>query len=204
MRHICMLVFSLMFGASAYGQNDKVVGSLGLFKFTQSTEGENSNDVEVKTETDYQFVHLGFCYVTNQICLGLRYLDATIVEKDTYSDANYEWANGTSSIKYSGFGVKIGFSGDIGLILHYSLMLTPTMVVEDARTWSESTVTYNVKNASIIDVGYGFEVNNLRVGPLFSIIDFAADTYDDDDEQDVESPRTDSFLAPHIAFWIDF
>lgn len=191
---------------SAHGAGDKATGSIAVFKFIQETENADpeAGYSSLKQKQDYQFIDVGFCYTMGSICLGAKYLDATIASETTVVfNGSSTPSTSESETKLGGIGLKLGLSHE-AFIAHYSFMLQKNMSVSNVQTFSTSTVEYNVDSASVIDVGYGFKVNKLRFGPMFSVIDYAVDSYTDSSNNTVEVDLKMNYLAPYFALWIDF
>lgn len=203
---IFLISFGLSLNISALGAGDKITFSVAAFKFIEGVEvpdDNNSSLDSVETTQDYQFIDVGVCYNMSFFCLGLKYIDSTITHETTYHWSNGATSQITTDREFGGLGLKIGFTGD-NLIAHGSYLIDPTLNETTQIGFASNTHTYNVTQAVIFDVGYGFKMKSLRIGPMLSLITFDVDKYNQENGTEVEAEFTYSWTAPYFALWMDF
>lgn len=196
LRALLLFIGTLTVNQYGMAASEVFTGSLGLFYFTESSTSENDRGTEVEAETNYQFVDVGFCYTLNQVCIGAKYLDATVTSSQTTSSYSV-----SAKRTYSGPGIKLGLSID-SLILHYTHFIEPE-VKDETEGSTFSARTYKVREASAIDVGFGMKVNKVRLGIFFQILDFKIESYQDSSGEDIEVDLESHFTAPYLAVWAD-
>ena len=203
---ISLMTFMLCFSATGFSK-DGIVGSGALFYFTEGTEVPSSTTgVEsIKYTTEYTYLDLGFCYNMGVICLGAKYLDAKVKNDIKYVLTNGISTTGTfgSETAFGGVALKAGFSGQ-ALIAHASYFINPTLTDTTLSGFASNTLTYNVTAATAVDIGYGFKLKGMRIGPMISAISFDVSGYTQEDGVEVDQKLTYNYTAPYFAIWIDF
>ena len=171
--------------------------SLSLFYFSNGSKTDyaataNTNDSTKRKDT-YTFINLGVCYNLNGLCLGLKYLQGEL-ETKTSSPAG----NGISTAVFHGPGLTLGYSGAEGLVAHGSVLLGTKKDIESVST------TYYCKSAYVIELGYGFKVSSVRVGPLLGIYQFTYNKREVDGVSASLKPNeSDAFVMPQVGLWVD-
>ena len=196
-------IATLAFTTQANAAGDKPSGSIDVFKFNKSGEVEGQNS-RSKIESDHLYVDIGFCYTMGSICLGFKYLDATETTTTTTTwDFSSSPSETVSETKFGGFGAKVGLSGE-GFVGHYSYMLQPQMSTGGTESSSSTSRRYKVSSASVIDIGYGFKVKKLQVGPMLSMIDYKVSGYTDESGVETSVDYSYSYTVPYFSLWVDF
>lgn len=169
--------------------------SLGYFKEGSRRAIETTPDPgdSTKHQNVYTFVNLGVCYNLNGLCLGLKYMQGELESKTTIPGTS-----GTGKTVFTAPGLTLGYSGPEGIVAHASLLLNAKKTLEDHST------VYYAKSAWVAELGYGFQVSSVRVGPLLGIYNFRWK------ERDVAGVKTklrpseeDNFILPQLALWVD-
>ncbi|MBC7531015.1 MAG: hypothetical protein H7318_05505 [Oligoflexus sp.] len=171
--------------------------SLSLFYFQDATKREDTNTASekdsIKVKETYNFINLGVCYNLGGFCLGLKYLQGELETKTAST-----FVNTHSTAVFHGPGVTLGYSGPEGIVAHLSLLLGGKKDIEATNT------TYTCKQCYIAELGYGFKVSSVRIGPLLGIYDF---TYNKRELNGVTSrlhpDEGDKFIMPQVAVWVD-
>ncbi len=209
-RIIRLMWIGLMLGSGTVWAADGLTGELGLFYMTDSgvrSLTDNSDQAyTVKTKTNYTFLSLGLCYRLEWFCIGLKYLDGTVEQKTSNSSSG---SSGTNTETFSGPGLTLGYSSG-EWVAHASMLFGAQKKINDETAdrfgGSSSTGTrYPAKSATILDLGYGFKVGNLRLGPLLSILHMEYNQrYSGGQKETLPSKESDDFIMPHFALWMDF
>lgn len=204
----CILTILLASLASPALAQNKLMFELPVMHFNLSesraaTAGDGSTYTR-KTKTAHSYYGLGLCYVTGIWCFGAKYLAAERKSEYTASNTRNR-SRGTTEM--SGYGLTIGYQGGAALA-HFTYLIEAEKRLgdTDALDFGGSTNTkYPAKLAYSIDLGYGFDVRGMRIGPLLRITHFEYDkiivgsqTYS------LERTEADDFIIPHFALWIDF
>lgn len=169
--------------------------SLGYFKeggrrVVDSTPNPGDS---TKSSTVYTFANLGVCYNLSGLCLGLKYFQGEIETK--VSSPGF---SGTQKAVLTAPGLTVGYSGQEGIVAHATWLLAAKKTVED-----ESTV-YLAKSAWIAELGYGFKLSSVRVGPLLGIYKFRWKERDiAGSKSDLKPSEEDDFIMPQVALWVD-
>lgn len=186
-----------------------LTGELGLFYMNDNTvrslTDTNGDPYTLKTKTTYTFTALGFCYRIDWICVGLKYLQGTIEERSSDSSSSVSW---TTTETFTGPGLTLGASVDEWVIHGTYLISAQKKIGDKVSNGSSSTSTgvrYPAKSATVIDLGYGFKVGSVRIGPLLSILhmDYKKRIYNGVTET-LPAKESDDFIMPHFALWMDF
>lgn len=158
-----------------------------------------------KTKTNHTFYGLGFCYVTGIWCFGGKYMAAE--RKAEVKNSNSQNV-ARGSLEFSGYGLTLGYQGTRA-IAHFTYLLSAEKRLGDTDALDFGTtsthVRYPAKLAYTLDLGYGFDFQGLRIGPLLRIARFEYD-HVVVGSQKISLRRTeaDDFIIPHFALWIDF
>ncbi len=185
----------LTFAAGEAKAGNVMTPSLSLFYFQDAAKRDvpGSTSQSTKSKTTYTFVNLGVCYNLEGLCLGLKYLQGE-VENHTSGPGT----NGSSIAKIHGPGLTVGYSNSDGLVAHLTYMLDTKKDIDGAST------TYTCKTCYVAELGYGFKVSSIRVGPLLGLYQFSYD------HKDVNGTRTalkpyeeDHYIMPQVALWFD-
>lgn len=152
----------------------------------------NPND-STKSQNVYTFVNLGVCYNLNGICLGLKYLQGEIESKSTVPG----WSETTKAV-YTAPGLTLGYSGPEGIVAHATWLLNAKKTIEDRST------VYYAKSAWIAELGYGFQISSVRIGPLLGLYNFKFNKRDVAGvKSDLQPSEQDDFILPQVALWVD-
>jgi hypothetical protein len=200
----------LLFGfwdVKAHAQG--MTGEIALFYMNdsgvRSLTDNNDEPYTLKSKTNYTFTALGFCYRMDWFCIGLKYLQSSIEEKNSDSRSN---ASLTTTESYTGPGITLGASVN-EWVAHATFMIGAqkriTEKVSTSFSSSSTGVRYPAQSATLLDLGYGFKVGSLRVGPLLSVLhmDYKKRIYNGVTET-LPSKESDDFIMPHFALWMDF
>lgn len=204
------LLALLLFGTmEPLVQAQGLTGDLALFYMNDSGErsltDNNDQPYTLKTKTNYTFTAFGFCYRMDWFCIGLKYLQGSIEERTSDSSSS---ASLTTTETFSGPGIKLGASVN-EWVVHATYLIGAKKRITDklSNGFSSSStgVTYPAQSATLIDLGYGFKVGSVRVGPLLSVLhmDYKKRTYNGATET-LPSKESDDFIMPHFAIWMDF
>jgi hypothetical protein len=202
-----LAMFCLLTGSAA--QADGLTGELALFYMNdsgvRSLTDSNDEPYTLKTKTNYTFTALGFCYRMDWFCIGLKYVQGSIEERSSNSNSN---SSLTSTETYSGPGISLGASVD-EWVAHATFLIGGQKKITDKisnQFSSSSTGTrYPAQTATLLDLGYGFKIGSVRVGPLLSVLhmDYKKRIYNGATET-LPSKESDDFIMPHFAVWMDF
>lgn len=204
----CLLTLILIL-ASGPAWADGLTGELALFYMNDN--GARSlidNDDEpytVKTKTNYTFSALGFCYRLDWFCIGLKYLQGSVEQRVSNSSNS---SSTTSTETFSGPGLTLGASVN-EWVAHASFLVGAQKKITDKvsafGSSASSGTRYPAKTGTILDLGYGFKVGSVRVGPLLSLLhmDYKKRILDGQTET-LPSKESDDFIMPHFALWMDF
>jgi hypothetical protein len=209
MRKLVTIVGGLLLGLASDRvlAEDKLIGGISLFYFDEDATRNaliNGTNRSVKTTTNYTFFGLGLCYAMDAFCLGLKYIQDDITTKVRSSVAESE-----ELTRLKGLGLSLGYSGE-NLIAQavYIIDGTKTLSEQDLQPFGGSgtgSVVYPAKSAYVIDIGYGFKLASMRIGPLLSISKFAySKVKAAGTTTDLPTQEKDDFIVPHLALWVDF
>jgi hypothetical protein len=192
-------------GAQVAEAREGLTASLGVFYFTQGTEtppdGDDSSQRRVAVTTNDTFVNAGVIYMFNLIGLGFRYLDGTIDTTTKISSPSFS-SSSKAAVHYQGLGLSVGYSED--LVLTATYLLNGTKTLGSAQGSGSSTTTYPGTSAYLVDVGYGFKVSNVRIGPLISLLHFDyKDEVRNGETTHLSGTFTDTYIVPYCALWFD-
>jgi len=177
--------------------------NLGLFVFEHKNEAPDLSDPEgagnpQKVENKWQFLTLGGCFDFNDgFCGGLKLTDGTLVNKTN---------SGKTETKWSGLGVSLGYIDDGG----FSGIFTYFFDGKKELKSDNFKISYTESQAYQLDLGYGFKVQSVKVGPMLSIIhfDFAKVKSSGFGAGNIDSTikpkEKDDFIIPSFAVWADF
>jgi hypothetical protein len=191
------IVFGLLLITGNKASAQILTPSLSLIYFEEGSRRAvettpDPND-SVKAKNVYTFVNLGVCYNLNGLCLGLKYLQGEIESKLTAPGSS-----GTQKTIYTAPGLTLGYSGPEGVVAHATWLLGAKKTIEGAST------TYFAKSAWIAELGYGFKVSSVRIGPLLGIYNFKFDKRDVAGQRSHLRPsEQDDFILPQVALWVD-
>ncbi|RZA12551.1 MAG: hypothetical protein EOP10_31240 [Proteobacteria bacterium] len=188
---------ALLFVLSSKASAQILTPSLSLIYFKEGSrraiESTPQTNDSVKSQNVYTFVNLGVCYNLSGICLGLKYLQGEIESKSTLPGSS-----GTSKTVYTAPGLTVGYSGAEGIVAHASWLLGAKKTIEGKST------TYFAKSAWIAELGYGFKVSSVRIGPLLGIYNFKFNKRDVAGvKTDLRPNEQDDFILPQVALWVD-
>lgn len=198
MLRFLFLVFSLLVWIQAEAAVAQVLTpSLSLFHFSDGSKREYPASADehdsIKYKKTYTFINLGVCYNINGFCLGLKYLQGEIESKISAPNAN-----GKSTSVFHGPGLTLGYSGPEGIVAHVSALLGAKKDIEDEST------TYFCKSAYILELGYGFKVSSVRIGPLLGLYQFEYNKREINGVKSSMKPNEgDTFIMPQLALWVD-
>jgi hypothetical protein len=200
-------LFCLLLGPVA--RADGFTGELALFYMNDSSvrslTDNNDQPYTLKSKTNYTFTALGFCYRMDWFCIGLKYLQGGIEERTSDSSSSNSL---TSTETYSGPGISLGASVN-EWVAHATFLIGAEKKITDklsnGLSGASTAVKYPAQAASLIDLGYGFKVGNMRVGPLLSVLhmDYKKRISDGSSET-LPAKESDDFIMPHFALWMDF
>ena len=146
-----------------------------------------------KEQNVYTFINLGMCYNLSGLCLGLKYLQGEIETKATAPG----WSSVSKAV-YTAPGVTIGYSGAEGIVAHATWLLAAKKTISDENT------VYFAKSASIVELGYGFTISSVRIGPLLGLYNFTWKQRDvAGTKTDLSPDEQDDFILPQVALWVD-
>ena len=177
---------------------DNLSLQFGLF-YLSHTEKQSlfntSQSVTQKIQQTHTFTHLGFCYKIGGFCLGLRYQDNEL-------DTSTTLGNGEALTKtrWVGPALSLGYNQDsLVALLHIMFGAKKTIDYEGS-----ALVTYQCDQATIVELGYGFRLANVRVGPLVSLYEFSYNIRQQSGVSETLNPKAgDRSLIPQMALWID-
>ncbi len=196
MRFISIIaLFMLSFASPLSAQT--LTPSLSALYFKEGTRRavENTTDPSDSTreQNSYTFLSLGVCYRLDSICLGLKYLQGEI-ETKVASNSRSD----TSKASFTAPGLTVGYSGTEGFVAH------ATWLISAKKTLINESTTYFAKSAWVAELGYGFSLNSVRIGPLFGIYSFEWREKELAGNRVNLSPsETDDFILPQLALWVD-
>ncbi len=196
-RFIFLMVSFWVLGAADIASAQILTPSLSLFYFQNATKRDypstaDTTDRITQKET-YTFINLGVCYNLRGLCLGLKYLQGELATKVS-SPGNPS----ASTAVFHGPGISLGYSGAEGIVAHASVLLAAKKSIETLST------TFFCKSAYIIELGYGFKVSSVRVGPLLGIYQFEYNKKEVNGVSTSLKPKeSDKFVMPQLALWID-
>lgn len=196
-RFFFMMTTLFLWMGSGTAMAQVLTPSLSLFYFQDgskrdytATAAENDS---IKTKDTYTFINLGVCYNISGLCLGLKYLQGEI-ETKVSSPAEH----GSSTAVFHGPGLTLGYSGPEGIVAHVSALLGAKKDIESSST------TYFCKSAYIYELGYGFKVSSVRVGPLLGIYQFSYNKREVNGVSASLKPNEgDNFVMPQVGLWVD-
>lgn len=173
---------------------------------SRSLVDSQERSYSLTTKTSYTFTALGLCYRYEVFCFGIKYLDGSVeLESSNSSD-------GSTSVNIENFhgpGLTLGYSG-AELIVHLTWLISAEKKLTD-RTSSragsslETSQRFPAKAPRVIDLGYGFKLGSVRVGPLLSILHMEyTNKIADGQTQALAQKESDDFIMPHFALWLDF
>ena len=187
-----------------------LTGELGLFYMNDSSVRSfadvNDQPYTQKTKTNYTFSSLGICYRLDWFCVGLKYLQGSIEENSSDSRTG---ASAVATETFSGPGLTLGYS-NMEWVVHGTYLIGAQKKLSNKLSNSSGASTssgerYPAKVATIIDVGYGFKVGSLRIGPLLSVLHMDyKERYVNGSKESLSSKESDDFIMPHFALWMDF
>ncbi|WP_141733078.1 hypothetical protein [Oligoflexus tunisiensis] len=190
-------------------QAESLTAEIALFYMNdsgvRSLTDNNDEPYTLKTKTNYTFTALGFCYRMDWFCIGLKYLQGGVETRASNSTSS---TSVTSTETFSGPGVTLGASVN-EWVAHATFLIGGQKRVNDKvdNGFSSSTtgVKYPASSATLLDLGYGFQVGSVRVGPLLSVLhmDYKKRIYNGTTES-LPSKESDDFIMPHFALWVDF
>lgn len=208
MRHwlfACLLFWGLVPFAHAQG----LTGEIALFYMNdggvRSLTDNNDQPYTLKTKTNYTFTALGFCYRMDWFCIGLKYLQGSIEERTSDSSSS---ASLTTTETYSGPGITLGASVN-EWVAHATFLIGAqkriTDKISNGFSSSSTGLRYPAQSATLLDLGYGFKVGSVRVGPLLSVLhmDYKK-RINNGATETLPSKESDDFIMPHFALWMDF
>src|SRR5690606_11405846 len=110
-------------------------------------------------------------------------------------------------VKWEGFGASVGYSEDLVVMATY--LFNAEKSVSTTTTAFGNTVSsgeaFPAKSAYLLELGYGFTVKNVRVGPMLSQFTYRYDKrVAAGVTSDLDGTYTDSYLLPQVALWMDF
>jgi len=196
-RYLFVILCFWFFAGAEIATAQVLTPSLSLFYFQNQSKRDypdttNTSD-SLKTKETYTFLNLGVCYNISGFCAGLKYLQGEL-ETKVSSPGNPS----PSTAVFHGPGLTLGYSGAEGIVAHGSVLLGAKKSIE------QSSTTYTCKSAYIIELGYGFKVSSVRIGPLLGVYQF---TYN---KKEVKCASTslkpnegDTFIMPQLAMWVD-
>ncbi len=206
-RWLVALMLIGMIEAQAWAQG--MTGEIALFYMndsgSRSFTDNNDQPYTLKTKTNYTFTALGFCYRMDWFCIGLKYLQGSMEEKTSDSSSS---GSLTTTETYSGPGITLGASVN-EWVAHATYLIGAQKRITDKVSngfSSASTGTrYPAQSATLLDLGYGFKVGSVRVGPLLSVLhmDYKKRILNGATET-LPSKESDDFIMPHFAIWMDF
>jgi hypothetical protein len=190
-------------------RSESLTAEIALFYMndggTRSLTDNNDEPYTLKTKTNYTFTALGFCYRLNWFCIGLKYLQGSVETRSSNSNSN---TSITTTESYSGPGVTLGASVN-EWVAHATFLIGGqkriTDKVDNGFSSASTGVRYPAQSATLLDLGYGFKIGSVRVGPLLSILhmDYKKRIYNGNTES-LPSKESDDFIMPHFALWVDF
>lgn len=188
-----------------------MTGELALFYMNdnsvRSLTDSNDQPYTLKTKTNYTFSALGFCYRIDWFCLGAKYLQGSVETRTSTSNNN---SSLTSTETFSGPGLTLGASVN-EWVAHATFLISAQKRINDKTSNGFSSSTTGMRypardgNAVVYDLGYGFRVGGVRIGPLLSFLkmDYKRRIYNGQTET-LPSKEADEFIMPHFAIWADF
>ena len=183
-----------------------LTASLSLFYFTESSTRNSSNagaPYAVKVKDSYLWSAIGACYQLSPVCLGLKYLQADI---ETKSSANR--CAGRVLTRFSGPGISLGYASTT-VVAQVNWLVNASKSVDNedlSRVGSSGSaaVRYPAKQAYMLDLGYGFPVGSVRMGPLLSVLNFSYEKLVFSGQTvSLAAAERDEFLVPQVALWMD-
>ncbi len=208
MRRILETLVSLLLLLSSerlLGQN-KLVANLSLFYFDQAAVRNvqvNSVDTSVKTETTYTFLSLGLCYAWDAFCLGVKYVQDDIENKVSSSRGGT-----TVTTRLKGLGLSVGYTSDT-LVAQGVYLLDGSKTIDeqdlsDFGGTGTGTLVYPAKSGYVIEIGYGFKIASVRVGPLLTITNFTYKKVKVEGQSiELSAQEKDDFIVPQLGLWLD-
>ena len=206
MRRYFFIICLLSLDDSARAK-DGVTLDLSVVFLSTGSKVNTTNSEFFEQKEQFTFYSLKSCYVYKTFCLGLKYLSGDRDGESQYSESEQKIQTKRS---YSGFALTAGYSGD-HLIAHYNHYLNMNRDVRTQTAFQgqnsgfSDVISYPATSAYSLDLGYGFKVKQMRIGPQFSISHFTySKRVSSSGETELEVQESEDFVLPFIALWLDF
>lgn len=202
---ISIFLSLLCFSGQLYAQN-KLVTNLSIFYLDEAGVRNvpvNGVDQTLKAQETRTLFGAGLCYAFDSFCLGIKYAQYDIETKASLAGTESE-----SKTSIKGLGLSLGYTSDT-FVAHAVWLLNASKSIDaqDLRNYGGTgtdAIEFPAKSGYIIDVGYGFKVASVRVGPLLSVMNF---NYTKAKYQGTTYtlPKTekDDLIVPQLALWMD-
>ncbi len=202
------LGFSLLLSAGQSMAASQLVSHLSLFYFSENQERSvqaGPSDFLLKTKEVNTFMSLGLCYNLDPVCIGLKY-----TQNDRENTRGGTSGNVTvkTLTRYKGPGLTLGYASDSifaqGVYYFGASKEIDSFDVTVYGGAGSTAVSYPVKSGYSLELGYGFKVGSVRIGPLLSLTAFTFSKISFDGQTvNLPADEKDEFILPQLALWFD-